>query len=66
MEYLTVKQLAERWGYTENAIYIGIRTNPKKWPAYFQKTKSGKILFKMSSVLRFEKRKETKPIREFL
>ena len=65
-DWLTVRQLAERWGYTVNAVYIGIRTNPEKWPEFFQKTKSGKILFKLKSVLRFENREKTQPVKEIL
>ena len=62
MSYISLNQLAERWGYAPDTIYKGIKRNPDKWPAYIQKGERTKIMFDISDVQAFENKLKNKKI----
>lgn len=62
MSYISLNELAQRWGYAPDTIYKGIKREPEKWPKYFQKGKNTKIMFNISDVEAFENKLKNKKI----
>lgn len=62
MACLSVRQLAERWGYKYDTIYKGIKNEPNKWPPYRQVKDGSKIMFDLKDVQAFENKTKKKKI----
>lgn len=61
MVVLSIRDLAERWGYAADTIYKGIKNNPDKWPLFRQADKKTRIMFDLRDVERFEKKIRKNP-----
>lgn len=60
MIWMSVSQLAERWGYKYDTVYKGIKNNPDAWPPYRQAREKSKIMFNLKDVEAFENKTKKK------
>lgn len=61
MVVLSIRDLAKRWGYSEDTIYKGLKNNPDKWPPFRQMGIGTRIMFDLRDVERFEKKIRKNP-----
>ena len=62
MTWLSLRQLAERWGYKYDTIYKGIKNAPNNWPPYRQVKNKSKIMFDLKDIQAFENKTKKKKI----